>query len=58
MGNRAVIAATYPDGVKGRYVHWDGYPSGVGLAVLAIVQRDGWRAPPTPCSRRTTAGPR
>ena len=25
----------------GRYVHFDGYPSGVGAALLRIVQRDG-----------------
>ena len=41
MGTRSVIAAHYPDGVKGRYVHWDGYPSGVGKAVFEIAKRDG-----------------
>jgi hypothetical protein len=43
MGTRSVIAI--PDaehGWKGRYVHWDGYPTGVGEALRRIVQRDGY----------------
>lgn len=43
MGTRSVVAV--PDaehGWKGRYVHWDGYPSGVGEAVRRAVMRDGY----------------
>lgn len=42
MGTRSVVAI--PDaehGWKGRYCHWDGYPSGVGEALRRIVMRDG-----------------
>ena len=42
MGTRSIIAE--PDGHqgwRGRYCHWDGYPQGVGVNLLAIVQRDG-----------------
>jgi len=36
------MVAIREDGhAKGRYVHWDGYPSGVGLALLKMVERDG-----------------
>lgn len=41
MGTRSVIAATPADAARGRYVHWDGYPTGVGQALLNIVRRDG-----------------
>lgn len=42
MGTRSIVAVPTEDGGwKGRYVHWDGYPTGVGLALLKIVQRDG-----------------
>ena len=42
MGTRSVVAVpTAGGGWKGRYVHWDGYPAGVGDAVRAIVERDG-----------------
>lgn len=30
-----------PGAEQGRYVRWDGYPSGVGQAIWQIVQRDG-----------------
>lgn len=30
------------DSWKGRYVHSDGYPSGMGPVLRALVQRDGW----------------
>lgn len=43
MGTRSVVAVPTADGGwKGRYVHWDGYPSGVGAALARIVQRDGY----------------
>ena len=38
MGTRSVVAIPQGDSWKGRYVHWDGYPSGVGAALLAIRQ--------------------
>lgn len=41
MGTRSVIATAYPDGVKGRYIHWDGYPTHMAKALFEIVLRDG-----------------
>jgi hypothetical protein len=42
MGTRSAIAIRTEDGgFKGRYVHWDGYPDGVGRAVRQIIERDG-----------------
>ena len=38
MGTRSVVAIPQGDSWKGRYVHWDGYPSGVGAALLEIRQ--------------------
>jgi hypothetical protein len=35
MGTRAVIAKPDGDGWKGRYHHWDGYPSGLGATLIA-----------------------
>lgn len=43
MGTRSIVAV--PDaehGFRGRYIHWDGYPSGVGEALRTIVNRDGY----------------
>lgn len=44
MGTRALIAI--PDGPtwKGRYSHFDGYPSHMGHALSMIVTRDGYDA--------------
>lgn len=45
MGTRSLVGI--PDaehGWKARYVHWDGYPSGVGEALRVIVNRDGYTA--------------
>lgn len=43
MSTRSVVAVPLPGGGwKGRYVHFDGYPSGVGSALAKIVQRDGY----------------
>lgn len=39
MGTRSVIAEPHGDGFRGRYHHWDGYPSGVG-AELWRLQRE------------------
>lgn len=36
MGTRSVIATAQGDGWKGRYCHWDGYPSGVGSQLLTM----------------------
>jgi len=36
-----VFTADNYDGLHGRYVHFDGYPDGVGAALLKIVTRDG-----------------
>lgn len=45
MSTRSIIATSDADGVfRGRYVHWDGYPTGVGEAARTIVQRDGLAA--------------
>lgn len=41
MGTRSLILEPHGDGFQGRYCHWDGYPEGVGAALLHIVQRDG-----------------
>lgn len=36
MSTRAVIARKTNDGFKGRYHHWDGYPSGLGDTLFDI----------------------
>lgn len=41
MGTRSVIAIPEGDSWRGRYCHWDGYPSHQGQALSAIVARDG-----------------
>lgn len=42
MGTRSVVAVpTGETSWKGRYVHWDGYPDGVGRALVEIIARDG-----------------
>ena len=42
MSTRSVIATGTADNWKGRYVHWDGYPTAVGRAVQEIMRRDGY----------------
>lgn len=44
MSTNSVVALPTRDGqgFRGRYVHWDGYPEGVGQAVTDIVKRDGY----------------
>jgi hypothetical protein len=42
MGTRSVIAKQDGDSWKGRYAHWDGYPSHQGRNIWEIVQRDGF----------------
>lgn len=42
MGTRSVVAVPTGDYTwKGRYVHWDGYPGGVGQDLVEIIARDG-----------------
>ena len=41
MSTRSIIAKQYGDSWKGRYAHWDGYPSHQGRNIWEIVQRDG-----------------
>ena len=41
MGTRSIVSVPDGDGWKGRYVHWDGYPTGVGQSLIEIVMRDG-----------------
>lgn len=37
MGTRSVVGTPNRDGGwRGRYIHWDGYPAGVGCALLKI----------------------
>jgi len=40
MGTRSVVAVPDGDTWKGRYVHWDGYPTWMG-SMLWTLQRDG-----------------
>lgn len=43
MGTRSVVAAEFPDGIKGVYVHSDGYPegpSGMLNTLGALIARD------------------
>lgn len=35
MGTRSVVAKAVGDSWEGRYVHWDGYPTGVGLSLVS-----------------------
>ena len=45
MGTRSIVAVpTGETSWKGRYVHWDGYPSGVGASLVEIIKRDGIEA--------------
>lgn len=41
MGTRSAVCEPHGVSYRGRYVHWDGYPTGVGLRLLELVQRDG-----------------
>jgi len=42
MSTRSIIAKQDGDIWKGRYAHWDGYPTHQGKSIWAIVQRDGY----------------
>ena len=41
MGTRSIVAVPDGESWQGRYVHWDGYPTGVGEVLRLIVRRDG-----------------
>jgi catechol 2,3-dioxygenase-like lactoylglutathione lyase family enzyme len=43
MGTRSVVAVRHGDSWRGRYVHWDGYPSGVGQALWEIGNTEQFR---------------
>lgn len=34
MGTRSCVAKPNGEAIEGRYVHWDGYPSGVGVTLV------------------------
>lgn len=41
MATRCIIAEPHGDGWRGRYSHWDGYPSAKLPELFALVKRDG-----------------
>ena|SRR6478609_4280553 len=41
MGTRSIVAARTESGIKGVYVHWDGYPEGRLPVLRAMIERDG-----------------
>lgn len=42
MGTRSAVGVRNENGqYKGRYIHWDGYPSWVGLKLRELIDRDG-----------------
>jgi len=41
MGTNSIIAVREDGEVRGRYVHWDGYPSYMGVELVKLVERDG-----------------
>lgn len=42
MGTRSAVGTLNEAGeFKGRYIHWDGYPGGVGDDLAQLVERDG-----------------
>lgn len=41
MSTRSIIGHPYGDGFRGRYCHWDGYPTYNGKQIWDIVKRDG-----------------
>ena len=42
MSTRSIIAKQDGDSWKGRYAHWDGYPSHQGSNIWEFVHRDGF----------------
>lgn len=41
MGTRSIIAEPTDNGFRGRYAHWDGYPTAMGRNLWLIIARDG-----------------
>lgn len=41
MGTRSYVAAETESGIKGVYVHWDGYPEGRIPVLQRLIARDG-----------------
>lgn len=41
MGTRSIVYARTESGIKGVYVHWDGYPDGRLPVLAALMARDG-----------------
>lgn len=41
MGTRSIVYARTESGIKGVYVHWDGYPEGRLPVLSALIGRDG-----------------
>lgn len=41
MGTRSVVAIPHGDAWRGRYVHWDGYPTHMARTLTELVRRDG-----------------
>lgn len=41
MSTHAIVAAEIGGKTEGRYVHLDGYPTGIGRALARIIKRDG-----------------
>ena len=41
MSTRSVVAIPDGDAWKGRYVHWDGYPTAMAPSLTDLVRRDG-----------------
>lgn len=42
MGTRSVLAIAQGDGWKGRYCHWDGYPSNQLNELMRIIRKEGY----------------
>lgn len=41
MGTRSTIGFVEGDGFRGRYCHWDGYPTYMGRVLSELIRRDG-----------------
>lgn len=44
MGTRSTVGVKIKGGFCGRYVHWDGYPTGVGVFVAWMINERGPKA--------------
>lgn len=41
MGTRSAVCEPHGDSYRGRYAHWDGYPTAMARSLWALVERDG-----------------